>query len=368
MIVPGGVDRTGEVRVIPALLALIERLTRRHDVHVFALRQEPRAATWALCGARIYNIGYVATRLRAIGRVCAQHRATPFDLVQSIWSGAGGLIAVATARILRLPSLVHVAGGELVRIPEIGYGGRLRWRGRLQESLVLKGATVMTAASAGMLYALDMFGRSAQRVPLGADLRTWVPRTPVRRTLPGAVRLIHVASLNRVKDQVTLLRALSELAARHVEFYLELVGEDTLGGEIQRLAHEWGLAGRIRFHGFMPQPRVVEIMRTAHINIVSSRHEAGPLVVLEAAAVGVPTVGTAVGHVAELSPEAAVAVPIGDWAALADAIVSVAADEELRLRLARNALACTLREDADYTARCFEDLYAHVVAAHPGAV
>jgi len=361
MIVPGGVDRTGEYRVIPALLALIERLARQHDVHVFALRQEPRAATWPLRGARIYNIGHGATRLRAIRRICAQHRATPFDLVQAIWSGACGFIAVTAARILRLPSLVHVAGGELVRIPEIGFGGRLGWRGRLQESVVRKGATVMTAASAGMLHALDTFGRSAQRVPLGADLRTWVPRAPARRAPPDSLRLIHVASLNRVKDQVTLLRALRELAARHVEFQLELVGEDTLDGEIQRLAHEWGLAARIRFHGFMPQPRLVEIMRTAHLHLVSSRHEAGPLVVLEAAALGVPTVGTAVGHVAEFSPEAALAVPIGDPAALAAAIGAIAADEELRLRLAHNALARTLREDADYTARCFEDLYAHVV-------
>lgn len=45
LVVPGGVDRSGEFRVIPVLLALVERLARAHDVHVFALRQEePLAA------------------------------------------------------------------------------------------------------------------------------------------------------------------------------------------------------------------------------------------------------------------------------------------------------------------------------------
>jgi hypothetical protein len=35
------VDESGTERVIPAFLWFIERLARRHDVHVFALAQEP---------------------------------------------------------------------------------------------------------------------------------------------------------------------------------------------------------------------------------------------------------------------------------------------------------------------------------------
>ena len=46
LVLPGGVDRSGEVRVIPAFLALIERLARSHELHVFALRQEARPGSW----------------------------------------------------------------------------------------------------------------------------------------------------------------------------------------------------------------------------------------------------------------------------------------------------------------------------------
>jgi hypothetical protein len=43
IVTPGGVDRSGSERVIPCLLWLIERLVRAGiEVHVFALRQEPR--------------------------------------------------------------------------------------------------------------------------------------------------------------------------------------------------------------------------------------------------------------------------------------------------------------------------------------
>ena len=123
---------------------------------------------------------------------------------------------------------------------------------------------------------------------------------------------MHVASLNRVKDQGTLLRALRVLADRGRDFHLDVIGEDTLGGETQALAAELGVAERIRFHGFLPQREVRRVVEAAHVAVVSSRHEAGPLVVLEAAAAGVPTVGTAVGHIAEWSPQAAIAVPCLD--------------------------------------------------------
>lgn len=363
LVVPGGVDRSGEYRVIPALLALIERLSAHHEVHVFALHQEPAPAAWDLLGARVHNIGRGVTRVRALRAIVREHRAAPFGLVQSFFSGACGLIAVSAARLFRIPSVVHVAGGEPVRFPDIGYGGRLRWRGRLQERVVLAAASVLTAASAPQLELLTALGAAPRRVPLGVDcIRAWPARAPVPRPANEPARLLHVASLNRVKDQPTLLKALAQLARRPCAFQADIVGEDTLGGSIQRLAHELGLAERVRFHGFMTQRELLPLMQAAHVHVVSSRHEAGPVAVLEAAAVGVPTVGTAVGHVAEWAPEAALAVPIGDWQSLAAALHRVLADEEFRLGLARVAWTRAVWEDADYTAGCFEALYEELVA------
>ena len=357
LIVPGGVDRSGEYRVIPVLLALIERLSAHHEVHVFALRQETAPGAWDLLGARVHNIGRGATRVRAIRAILQEHRCSPFGLLQSFFSGACGLIAVAAARLLGIPSVVHVAGGEPVRLPDIGFGGRVTWLGRLQERTVLSVASAVTAASAPQLELLERLGATARRVPLGVDcVQAWPAQAPVRRAPDEPARLIHVASLNRVKDQPTLLRAFAQLAQRQA-FHVDIVGEDMLGGEIQRLARALGLADRLRFHGFMTQRQLLPLMQAAHVLVVSSRHEAGPVAVLEAAALGVPTVGTAVGHVAEWAPAAAVAVPVSDPPSLAAALSQVLTDEAFRLRLARAAWTHAVWEDADYTARCFEALY-----------
>ncbi len=154
-----------------------------------------------------------------------------------------------------------------------------------------------------------------------------------------------------------LLRALASLKEAGFEFEMDMVGEDTLRGEIHALAAQLQLSARVKFQGFLPQRQLRPLVEAADLMIVSSRHEAGPLVVLEAAAAGVPTVGTAVGHIAEWAPDAAVSVPVGDSAGLAKAIGRLLGDEELRLRIAREALKRATLEDADYTAQCFQALY-----------
>ncbi|HYM28034.1 MAG TPA: glycosyltransferase family 4 protein [Steroidobacteraceae bacterium] len=348
--------------MIPALIALIRRLALHEEIHVFALRQEDGAAEWELAGARIHNVGARHTRLRAVRSIRALHRSAPFAIVHAIWSGPCGQVAVAAAAPLGIPRLIHVAGGELVALPEIGYGGQLRWRGRVSERLVLRAATAITAASAPVIETIARLGLTAERVSLGVDLDTWPARAPTRRAVGGPARLVHVASLNRVKDQATLLRALAVLTRQGASFEMDIVGEDTLHGEIHRLAAQLALLPRVRFHGFLTRRQLRPIVEAAHLMVVSSRHETGPVAVLEAAVAGVPTIGTCVGHIAEWAPEAALSVPVGDWAALAAAIGQVLGDEELRLGIAREAQRRALAEDADCTAQRFRALYARLAA------
>lgn len=360
VVVPGGVDRSGEVRVVPALLALLERLALRHEVHVFALRQEPHPARWMLRGACVHNIGGgcgPAHLVRAVWAVRQEHQRRAFDLVQAIWAGSAGVVAVAAARGLGLPCAVHVAGGELAALADIGYGGRLGWRGRLREAWVLRHADRLTAASTPVLAQIAALGHAAQRLPLGVDLRQWPPRAPQARVAGEPLRLVQVASVNRVKDLGCLLRAMAGVPG----VLLDVIGEDTLGGEMQALAARLGLAERVRFHGFLTQAALRPIVARAHVGVVTSRHEAGPLAALEAAVLGLAVIGTAVGHLAEWAPQAALVVPPGDAAGFAALLSRLMRDDGLRLRLAATAQQRALAEDAEVTHERFARLHAELV-------
>lgn len=370
LLVPGGVDRSGTHRVVPVLLWLIERLAAMgHELHVFVHAQEPEPGEWPLLGALVHNAGRAPRRLRMLAQLASEHRRAPFDLLHAFWVAPAGAVAAVAGRMLGVPVLLHLPGGDLTDLREIGYGARSRWRGRAWTRLALAGATRVTAPSDYILQQARALGVRAERLPHGVALDRWPPRPP-RPRLPGApARLLHVASLNPVKDQETLLRAALRLREMGVPFRLDVVGQDTLGGAVQRRAAELGLGGGgadgadgpVHFHGFLTHPELRPWMERADLLLVTSRHEAGPLVLLEAAVAGVPAVGTAVGHLTEWAPDAAVAVPIGDPGALANETAALLRDEERRLTIAARAHARALREDADFTARATAALYAEMI-------
>ena len=358
IVVPGGVDRSGTRKVIPALLWLIERLARDgNDVHVFALFQEARPGRWPLVGATVHNAGARPRRLRAATQMLAEHRKARFDIVHAFWAGPSGQAAALFATFARVPMILSLPGGDLAAIPEIGYGGYLRWRGRVRTRAVLAAASCITTPSVWQARHAAQAGVASIQLPYGIALDRWPPRPPQPRGPGAALRLIHVADLNRVKDQTTLLGAANLLRARGVDFTLDIVGTDTLGGEVQRRAVALGLEEHVRFHGFLPQPEMRPLLERADMLVMSSRHESVPIALLEAAVVGVPTVGTAVGLIADWAPDKAVAVPIGDADALADAIEALACDEAARMAMAWNAQRRAIEADADAAARLTLDLY-----------
>jgi glycosyltransferase involved in cell wall biosynthesis len=365
VVVPGGVSRDGERRVIPAILWLLRRLARRHDVQVFVPWQEPQPGTWPLFGATVRNIGVplgtAAGRIRMLRMLCRHHRERPFDVFHAFWARGPGEVALAAARICKRPTIVHVAGGELVWLPEVEFGARRRAT-RALARFVIRQADRVTAASAAMLEAIERVGARPVRLPLGVDPTVWVPEPPRSRRSDRPARIVSVGSLTPVKDHATLLRALARLVAAGWQVTADLIGEDTSNGAVQELARELGIADRVTFHGFLPQRRAVPIVRAADLMVVASRHEAGPVAMLEAAAVGVPTIGTAVGHVRDWAPDAAVAVPVGHVAGLADAIADLLRDDARRLAIARCAQERALREDADWTCARIEELYAELVS------
>lgn len=364
IIVPGGVDRTGTHRVIPALLWLIERIARAHETHVFAAAHERRVGRWNLRGAVVHNAGSPFTTARTVRSIVREHGRGGFHLLHAFWAVPSGLAAVLAARVIRRPVLLHVAGGETADLPEIGYGGSRTAQGRWLLRRVLRSADAVTAASSPVVDALARYGVRARRLPLGVALDEWPPAPPRPRAAGEAARLVNIASINAVKDQAMLLKALASLAESGIPFTIDFVGEDTTGGEIERLAHELGVAPRCVFHGWLPHTAVRPVVDRAHLLVHTSLHEAGPLAVLEAAVAGVPVAGTAVGHIAEWAPEAAVAVAPGDAAGLADALRALLADEGRRLRMAAEAQRRALAEDADETARRTLALYETLIAAH----
>ncbi len=360
LLVPGGVDRGGERRVIPAILWLIERLARNHDVQVIVPRQEPEPATWPLLGATVHNIGKLPGRPAALRATLRLHRQKPFDLFHAIRARWPAEVAFVAARLCRRPMIVHVAGGELVWLPDIRFGSG-KPAARAVTRFILRHADRVTAVSHPMLELVRRAGADPLCVPFGVDTTVWQPEPPRPCDQSRPARIVHIGNLTPVKDHGTLLRAVAQLIRNGRRVDVDLIGEDTSSGSVPRMAEQLGIAEHVTFHGFLPQRQAVPVVRNADLMAVTSRHEGGPLAMLEAAALGVPTVGTCVGLVHDWAPDAAVAVPVGDAVSLALAIDALLSDDARRLSIAQRAQQRALRQDADWTCARFEQLYAELV-------
>jgi glycosyltransferase involved in cell wall biosynthesis len=333
---------------IPALRHLVDRLAEQDDVRVISLRYPYRAARYQIDRAEVIALGGAQRRGLAglsvwqagLRTLAVEHRRRPFDVLHAFWATESGLLAALAGRALRRPVLVSLAGGELVGLPDIGYGDQLARAQRLKVTASLRLASAITAGSRHQLGLAErhLFGsnrRGLVRAPLGVDLRLFNAAEPSA----DAPRLVHVGALTPVKDQATLLHAFAELRRRLPEVQLEIAGQGPLLDRLQQLASQLGVADGVVFRGEVAHDALPRVYAAASAFVLSSRHEAQGMVALEAAACCRPVVGTRVGVLPELEPAGGATAPVGDAPGLARQVCAVLEEAGRRGAAARELVA-----------------------------
>jgi glycosyltransferase involved in cell wall biosynthesis len=297
---------------------------------------------------------------KTIASIYREHRREPFDLVHAIWLHEPGTIGVAAASLLRVPLVASIGGAEVVALPQIAYGALRDRRGRWLTAHVLQRATIVTG---GSKYVLRLARRLVPHrdlsrfrlAPLPIDANPSAAKA-ARRFDPAQPRLLQAASLIPVKDQPTLLRAMRRVVDAIPDAQLTIAGGDPLGmrRDLEGLCTELGLAGAVTFTGPLRHDQMASFYGDGDLFVLSSLHESQGLVVLEAGAAGVPTVGTSVGGVPDLAPDCAVAVRPADPVGLASGIVNLLADAG---RLARMRARLRQRIFKEYDALVAGDIF-----------
>jgi glycosyltransferase involved in cell wall biosynthesis len=232
------------------------------------------------------------------------------------------------ARVLRLFVRVPVLVSTIHNIHE---GGRLRMAAyRLTNGLV-DHMTIVSEAAADRFVSEGIVPRKLLCViPNGIDTTRFrnVPagtRESIRRSLGLEHEFVWLAVGRFVlaKDYPNLLHAFARVHNQYPEAVLLLVGRGALQGETEALVQALGLGPRVRFLGVRQD--VPDLMSAADGYVMSSEFEGMPIVLLEAAAAGLPIVATSVGGNAEVvqHEESGILVPARDHEALAVAMLRI---------------------------------------------
>jgi glycosyltransferase involved in cell wall biosynthesis len=225
-------------------------------------------------------------------------------------------------------------------IHNIYEGGRVRMMGyRLTNGLV-DHMTIISQAAADRFIRDRIVPRALlEVVPNGVDTERYrsVPsgtRDRLRESLGlgGEFAWLAVGRFEVAKDHPNMLRAFARVRATRPDAVLLLVGRGSLQAEVEALAGNLGLDGRVRFVG--TREDVPEFMTVADGYVMSSAWEGMPMVLLEAAAAGLPIVATRVGGNQEVVQEgvSGFLVAPGDDQALAAAMLRLMALPETERR------------------------------------
>ncbi len=182
-----------------------------------------------------------------------------------------------------------------------------------------------------------------------------IPAEPDDEVWGKPARLLTVGRIEPEKDPALLVETLAGLErAGAGRFEVTWAGEGRLRADLGRRAAAAGLGAAVALPGFVPfGPELRALYGDADAYVHVAKTEGVPGVICEAMAFGLPIVATDVGGIraATGDGEAALLVAPGDADGLVAAIEKLAAEPELRHRLAERGLALARRSALDVESR-----------------
>jgi glycosyltransferase involved in cell wall biosynthesis len=182
--------------------------------------------------------------------------------------------------------------------------------------------------------------------------------------------IVHVGRQVEKKGTLSLIRAFSEIAPRWPAARLILVGDGPLRPSLEAEAAMTGHSDRIEFLGMRPHHEVLEIVSGATVFCLpsvtarSGDTEGLPVVLMEAAALGIPIVATRHAGIPELviDGDAGLLVPERDAGSLARSLNYLLGDEAARRRFGQAAQArARSLFDTPTNAAAIEKVYDRVI-------
>ncbi len=148
--------------------------------------------------------------------------------------------------------------------------------------------------------------------------------------------LLYIGRLAAVKGLPVLIDALKRVRERVPDVLLRVAGDGPDRHMLEAQVEESGLGAHVLFLGYRNQEQIAAHLRDSHLFVMSSFAEGVPVVLMEAMAAGVPVIATHIAGIPELIDDGRTGflTPPGDAETLAERIVQVLEDGELRARLA----------------------------------
>jgi glycosyltransferase involved in cell wall biosynthesis len=360
IIIYGGIGVGFGSEGVVCITELCEKIAIEYELTVFSFVEidkgyEPKG--YKLVGVPLGNNGkYLSLRfLYLFFKIILQHLQKPFVLFHGFVAFPSGLLTLILGKFFSKKTLISFMGGEVCNIPSIQYG--------LFQSNTTKNLIKFTAKNVDVIIAQtqnqaeqlqgNIEFRRMEIIHFGINLLKF---PYFEKSLEAPFQFLYLGNINRVKDLPTLIKTF-QIISQKVDTRLDIVGLDTLNGEIQQLVNQLGLSSKIVFHGIQLNHNLTHFLQKAHILLHTSLSEGQPVVANEAIASGVVICGTRVGILEDLENKITTVVDVGDADGLAQKVLDLLENPTKYQELRDNGLIWSKHNDLEIQSQKYLELY-----------
>jgi len=191
-----------------------------------------------------------------------------------------------------------------------------------------------------------------------------IDKQTMRKQLAIPSDAIVVGTVTRLSPQkapLDFIQAATILAQKLEKVYFVMVGDGPLRDNVIKMAHANNIEKNLVLTGLRRD--VPELMNCFDIFVLSSLWEGLPRVIPQAMASGLPVIATAIDGSAEIikAEKNGLLVPPGKPDCIADAVMKVITDSQLRINLTKEAFQTVHEYSAQKMVECIETLYFRLI-------
>jgi len=352
----GGIGTGNQSQGFPLITQIVNRLAQDFEITVFSLaplNPDFNPQTFQAFSPPAALRPSMLRWLWLIGKFIRHNSGYKQEVLYSFWGYPTGFVMVVVGILFRKKTIVNLLGSESANLPEINYGFLRKTHLRKLVLWTCHQATELVVVSHYQIRMLKPYGfnREVRFIPWGSDREMFYPQP---KTSNAPLNILHVANLNEVKDQETLLRAFQLIRSR-VPAKLRMVGPDFMNGKIQQRAKELNLGDDVEFKGLVSHNQIAEHYHWAHLFMLTSLSEGQNNSIGEAMMCGLVPASTSVGIMDELQ-DAGVVVKPGDFKSLADGVVDLYLNPVEWEKRRQRALQWSTQYDLNWTVTALKDL------------
>lgn len=178
--------------------------------------------------------------------------------------------------------------------------------------------------------------------------------------------VLYVGRLDAEKHVSVLIRAAKDVIENHDDVHFVIVGKGTDMENLQDLVERLDVQDNVTFTGRVEDEDLPIFQRIGDVFAMPSPVELQCLAMLESMASGSPVVAVNVGALYELCKDGrnGYLYDLDDYEQLAEKLVKILSDDNLRAQMSRESLAIAKTHDMSHTITQFVTLYKHVIAMH----